>query len=105
MKRRQRRGGGGRNRERNGEKDIRGRDVNLLQLGAQLALLGEGDRVGGDDAAEGVAVVERLEGVAGEDAVRDEGDDLRGAVLAQGVGGFGEGAAGVLVGAICQRSA
>lgn len=37
--------------------------------------------------------------------MRDEGDDLRGAVLAQGVGGFGEGAAGVLVGAICQRSA
>lgn len=32
--------------------------------------------------------------------MRDEGDDLRGAVLAQGVGGFGEGAAGVLVGAI-----
>lgn len=27
--------------------------------------------------------------------MRDEGDDLRGAVLAQGVGGFGEGAAGV----------
>lgn len=32
--------------------------------------------------------------------MRDEGDDLRGAVLAEGVGGFGEGAAGVLVGAI-----
>lgn len=27
--------------------------------------------------------------------MRDEGDDLRGAVLAEGVGGFGEGATGV----------
>lgn len=51
------------------------RHVNLLQLRAQLALLGERHRVGGHDAAEGVAVVECFQGVAGEDAVRDQRDD------------------------------
>lgn len=51
------------------------RHVNLLQLGAQLSLLGERHRVRGNDAAEGVAVVEGFQGVAGEDAVRDQCHD------------------------------
>lgn len=51
------------------------RHVNLLQLRTLLALLGERHRVCGDDAAQGVAVVEGLQRVAGEDAVRDQGDD------------------------------
>ena len=51
------------------------RHVNLLQLGAQLSLLRERDRVRGNDATEGVAVVEGFQGVAGEDAMRDQGYD------------------------------
>ena len=74
---------------------LRRRNINLLQLGALLSLLGERYRVRGDDFTKGVAVIEGFERVAGEDAVRDQGDDLRGAVFAEGVGGFGEGAAGV----------
>ena len=75
----------------------RRRNINLLQLGTLLALLGKGHRVRGDDFAQGVAVVERFEGVAREDAVGDEGDDFGGAVFAEGVGGFGEGAACVFL--------
>ena len=51
--------------------NLRRRNINLLQLGALLALLGERHRVRGDDFTQGVAVVEGFEGVAGEDAVRD----------------------------------
>lgn len=72
-----------------------GRHVYLLQLRALLSLLGEGHRVRGNDAAQGGAVVEGFQGVAGEDAVRDQCDDGGSAVFAQGVGGLGEGAASV----------
>ena len=51
--------------------NLRRRNINLLQLGALLALLGERHRVRGDDFTQGVAVIEGFEGVAGEDAVRD----------------------------------
>lgn len=49
-------------------------DVDDAQLGAALDLVAEGHGVGHDDAGQ-AAVVERLDGVAAEDAVGDDGDD------------------------------
>lgn len=73
-----------------------GRDVNDLELGAQAAVLVLGHRVCDEHLINGRGVDAR-NGVAAEDAVRQQGIDLGGALLLEqlgcardGVGGIGE---------------
>lgn len=72
----------------------RGAHVYDAQLAAALHLVAEGDRVGDDDLAQ-AALVEDIDGVAAEDAVGDDGDDLAGAVIFHRLGGLGQRPAGV----------
>lgn len=69
-------------------------DINRLDLIAGLFLILMRDGIRRDESAESAAV-EVLDGFPRENAVDDDGVDLAGAVLHDGVGGFDEGAAGV----------
>lgn len=69
-------------------------NVDNLQLLAPLHLILHRHRVRDNHSAQ-LRLVDRLDGAAAEDAVRDEGDDFSGAVGHDGLGGFGQGAAGV----------
>lgn len=71
-----------------------GAHVDDAQLVAALHLVAEGDGVGDDDLAQ-AALVEDVDGVAAQDAVGDDGDDLAGAVVLDGLGGLGQRPAGV----------
>jgi len=71
-----------------------GADIDGLDAVALLLLVGMGDSVGDDQTAE-TAAVQVFDGLAGQDAVHDDGVDFLGAVLHNGVGGLDERAAGI----------
>lgn len=71
-----------------------GTDINGLDLVAKLLLLGVRNGVANDQTTE-AAAVQVFDGFAGQDTVHDDGVDLLGAVLHDGVGGFDERTAGV----------
>ena len=71
-----------------------GADVNNTQLGAPFNLVTKRDRVSNDERLEDTAV-EGLDGVAGQDAVGDQGKDRLGAVLLKDSSRLHQGAAGV----------
>jgi hypothetical protein len=68
--------------------------VNDAQLTAPIHLVAEWHRVGDDDLAQ-AAFVEDVDGVAAEYAVRDDSNDLAGAVVFHRLGRLGQGPAGV----------
>lgn len=72
----------------------RGADINRLELVALFLLAAVGHRVRDHDPTE-LAAVERLDGVATEDAVRDDGHDLPRAVFHHGVGSLDQRSTGV----------
>lgn len=72
----------------------RGRDVNSLNLIAQLLLLGMGNSVGNHQTFQSAAV-QVLNGLAGQDAVNNDGVDFLCAVLHDGVGSLDKGTAGI----------
>lgn len=71
-----------------------GRDINSLDLVAQLLLLGVGDSVGNHQTVQ-TAAVQVLNGLARQDTVNNDGVDLLGAVLHNGVGGLDKSTAGI----------
>lgn len=72
----------------------RRRDINRLEPGTTLLLLLMRHRIGNHDPAQ-LAAVERLDRLAAEDAVRDDGDDLARAVRHDRVGRLDQRAARV----------
>jgi len=68
--------------------------VDDAQLTAPIHLVAERHRVGDDDLAQ-ATLVENVDGVAAEYAVRDDGDNLAGAVILHRLGRLGQGSAGV----------
>lgn len=72
----------------------RGRDINSLNLIAQLLLFGVGNSVGNHQTFQ-AAAVQVLNGLAGQDAVNNDGVDLLGTVLHDSVGGLDKGTTGI----------
>jgi hypothetical protein len=73
----------------------RGADIDDAQaVGQQLLLLAEGHGVGDNQSLQ-LAALDDVDGVAAQDAVGDDGDDLLSAVRDEGGGGLGQRAAGV----------
>lgn len=69
-------------------------DIDSLDTVAGLLLLSVGNGVGNDETVE-TAGVQVLDGLAGENAVNDDGVDFLSTVLHDGVGGLNERAAGI----------
>lgn len=72
----------------------RGADINGLNLIASLLLLRVGDSVGHNQAVQ-TTTVQVLDGLAGENAVDDDGVHFLGTVLEDSVGGLDEGTTGI----------
>lgn len=70
------------------------RDIDSLKLWALLLLALHWDSVGSNDSAE-LRVVDDLTGLAGEDAMGDQSNNLLCAVVLDGLGGLGQGTAGI----------
>lgn len=69
-------------------------DVNDAEFRAAIRLIAKGHSVGDDDVGQ-TALVERLDGVSGEDAVGDDGNDFSGSVIFHGLSGLGQSTAGI----------
>lgn len=70
------------------------RDINGVQLGADLLLVLMGDGVGDNNLGEN-AVVDDLNSLAAKNAVRDNGVDFDSSVLGKSLGGQAKGSAGI----------
>ena len=69
-------------------------DINRVQLGADLLLVLVGHGVGDNNLGEN-AIVDDLNSLAAEDAVRDNGVDLNSSILSKSLGGQAKGTAGI----------